>query len=67
MPPPLLGIGEVYAEEYIDAVRDAEAAYASDADEQFLTRLRQLYYPGLNPVGLTFREAFFDYPTGDGG
>jgi hypothetical protein len=60
LPPLALGVGEVYAEEYILAVKDAEAAYPGDTPEQMLTRIRQMYYPGTRPDGLTFREAAFD-------
>lgn len=60
LPPSELGQGELDVESYIDAVRDVETAYASDTPEQILTRLRQMYYPGTNPAGLTFREAAFD-------
>jgi peptidoglycan hydrolase-like protein with peptidoglycan-binding domain len=60
LPPSALGPGELDAESYIDAVRDVETAYSSDTPEQILTRLRQMYYPGTNPSGLTVREVAFD-------
>jgi hypothetical protein len=60
LPPTALGPGELDVESYIDAVRDVESAFASDTPEQILTRLRQMYYPGTNPVGLTVRELAFD-------
>jgi len=60
LPPTALGPGELDVESYIDAVREVEAAFASDTPEQILTRLRQLYYPGTNPNGLTARELAFD-------
>jgi outer membrane protein OmpA-like peptidoglycan-associated protein len=47
-------------DDFIEAVEDAQTANASDTPEQFLTRLRQLYYPGTDPEGLTVREAAFD-------
>jgi hypothetical protein len=60
LPPQALGVGEMFAEEYIDAVRDGETANPGDTPEQMLTRIRQLYYPGTDPVGLTIRETTFD-------
>jgi hypothetical protein len=60
LPPQALGTGEMEAEDYIHAVRDAESANPGDTPEQMLTRIRQLYYPGTDPVGLTIRETTFD-------
>jgi hypothetical protein len=47
-------------DDFIEALQDAASANSSDSDAQFLTRLRQLYYPGTDPDGLTFREVAFD-------
>ena len=52
MPPSALGVGEMEIEDYMLAVKDAEAGYPFDSAEQLLTRIRQMYYPGTNPVGL---------------
>jgi len=60
-PPPVLGPGDLTFDDFIEAVQAAESANASDTPEQFLTRLRQLYYPGTDPDGLTFREVAFDH------
>src|SRR5262249_30146031 len=66
LPPEQLGVGEMYAEEYIDAVRAAEAAYPRDTAEQVLTRVRQLYYPGPNADIVTetaFDQLMLDAPV----
>jgi Putative peptidoglycan binding domain len=60
LPPRALGVGEMEVEDYMLAVKDAEAGFRSDSSEQLLTRIRQMYYPGTNPVGLTIRETAFD-------
>lgn len=57
---PPVGLGELTVDDFVEAIQDAQAANASDTPEQFLTRLRQLYYPGTDPEGLTVREAAFD-------
>jgi hypothetical protein len=54
------GPGEVPIDDFLEAEQAAESANSGDTPEQFLTRLRQLYYPGTDPAGLTFREIFFD-------
>jgi hypothetical protein len=53
-------VGEIEVEDYMLAVKDAGAGYPSDSPEQLLTRIRQMYYPGTNPIGLTQREVAFD-------
>lgn len=60
LPPETLATGELYAEEVLDLVREVEAGYPADTPEQVLTRIRQLYYPGTDPVELTKREWSFD-------
>lgn len=60
LPLPNLAVGELFAEDYILAVKDAEEAFPGDTAEQMLTRIRQMYYPGTRPDGLTFREIAFD-------
>jgi hypothetical protein len=60
-PQPVPGPGDLTFDDFIEAVQDAESANASDTPEQFLARLRQLYYPGTDPDGLTIREAAFDH------
>jgi hypothetical protein len=60
LPPQALSVGEIEVEDYMLAVKDAEAGYSSDSPEQLLTRIRQMYYPGTNPIGLTQREIAFD-------
>lgn len=59
-PQPIPGIGEMTLDDFLEALQAAEAAYPSDSREEFLTRIRQLYYPGVDPEGLTFREITFD-------
>jgi peptidoglycan hydrolase-like protein with peptidoglycan-binding domain len=59
-PPIILGFGEMTVDDLLEAVQAAEGANAADTPEEFLTRLRQLYYPGTDPAGLTIREAAFD-------
>jgi hypothetical protein len=56
----VLGQGEMTVDDFLESEQDAESANSSDTPEQFLTRLRQLYYPGTDPNGLTFREVAFD-------
>ena len=60
LPPLNLAVGELFGEDYILAVKDAEAAFPGDMPEHMLTRIRQMYYPGTRLDGLTFRETFFD-------
>jgi hypothetical protein len=55
-----LTVGEMNVDDFLEAVQAAESANASDSPEEFLTRIRQLYYPGTDPIGLTFREVAFD-------
>jgi subtilisin family serine protease len=59
-PPPSPRPGDLALDDFIEAMQAAESANVSDTPEQFLTRWRQLYYPGTDPDGLTFREAAFD-------
>ena len=58
--PPPSRPGDVLLDDFIEALQDAASANSADTDAQFLTRLRQLYYPGTDPDGLSFREVAFD-------
>jgi hypothetical protein len=60
-PTPILGIGEISLDDFIEAVQGTAQAHAADSPEEFLTRLRQHSYPGTDPDGLTFREIAFDH------
>ena len=59
-PTPVLGPGELTLDDFLEAMQAAEGANASDSLEEFVTRVRQLYYPGTDPDGLTIREIAFD-------
>jgi peptidoglycan hydrolase-like protein with peptidoglycan-binding domain len=59
-PPPVPGVGEMTLDDFLEAVQAAEQANGGDSADEFVTRLRQLYYPGTDPDGLDFREAKFD-------
>ncbi|WP_167736150.1 peptidoglycan-binding protein [Nocardioides sp. 503] len=59
-PTPVLGPGEMTLDDFVEAFQAAEGANPGDSPEEFLTRVRQLYYPGTDPDGLTFREIAFD-------
>lgn len=59
-PTPTLGPGEMTLDDFLEAIQAAEGANSGDTSEQFITSVRQLYYPGTDPDGLTFREAAFD-------
>jgi peptidoglycan hydrolase-like protein with peptidoglycan-binding domain len=58
--PPPLQPGDLVLDDFLEALQAAQSANSSDSPEQFLTRLRQLYYPGTDPDGLTLRELGFD-------
>ena len=58
--PPAPGPGDLTVDDFLEAVQAAEGANPDDTPEEILTSIRQLYYPGTDPDGLTFREAFFD-------
>lgn len=60
-PTPTIGRGEMSLDDFLEALQAAESANGTDTVEEFVTRLRQLYYPGTDPDGLTFREAAFDH------
>jgi hypothetical protein len=47
-------------DDFLEALQAAEQANGGDTTSEFITRVRQLYYPGTDPDGLTFREAAFD-------
>lgn len=59
-PTPVLGPGELTLDDFLEAIQAAEGANASDSLEEFVTRVRQLYYPGTDADGLTIREIAFD-------
>ncbi len=59
-PTPTLGPGELTLDDFLEAVQAAEGANGAETLEEFITRVRQLYYPGTEPDGLTFREFAFD-------
>lgn len=60
-PTPTIGRGELSLDDFLEALQAAEQANSGDTVEEFITRLRQLYYPGTDPDGLTVREAAFDH------
>ena len=60
-PTPAIGQGEMTLDDLIEAVQAAEQVNGVDTTDEFITRLRQLYYPGVDPDGLTFREVAFDH------
>lgn len=55
VPPP--GPGEMSVDDFLEAVQAAESGF-SDSPVEFLTRLRQMYYPG--PEINTIEESKFD-------
>lgn len=60
-PTPALGPGDLPLDDFLEALQAAESANPQDTPDQLLTRVRQLYYPGTDPDGLTFREVAFDH------
>jgi len=60
-PTPTIGRGEIGLDDFLEAIQAAEQANSTDTVEEFVTRVRQLYYPGTDPDGLTFREIAFDH------
>lgn len=60
-PTPVIGRGEMSFDNFVEALQAAEQANSGDTTSEFITRFRQLYYPGTDPDGLTFREAAFDH------
>lgn len=59
-PQPVPGHGEMTVDDFIEAMEASESANSTDTVEEFITRVRQLYYPGIDPDDLTFREVAFD-------
>jgi peptidoglycan hydrolase-like protein with peptidoglycan-binding domain len=59
-PVPVPGPGDMSLDDFIEAMQAAEQANSGDTQDQFITRVRQLYYPGTDPDGLSVREAGFD-------
>lgn len=59
-PPPPHQRGDLSVDDLIEAVQGAESANPGETPEAILTMIRQLYYPGTDPDGLTFREFAFD-------
>jgi peptidoglycan hydrolase-like protein with peptidoglycan-binding domain len=53
--------GDLWLDDFIEAIQGAESDCSLDSTPEFVTRIRQLYYPGTDPDGLTIREFAFDH------
>ncbi|MEU5659947.1 peptidoglycan-binding protein [Streptomyces sp. NPDC047737] len=60
-PPPPHQPGDLSVDDVLEAIQGAESANPGETAEAILTMIRQLYYPGTDPDGLTFREVAFDH------
>ena len=45
-PTPVIGQGEMSLDNFVEALQAAEQANSGDTTSEFITRFRQLYYPG---------------------